>query len=383
MKEKIFGLDRIKLKDIPIEQVDIQKLKRKGFIVIQEDEKSYRILKDSITGEEVGINYIKVSKQQDNTLRINELKVGRGKIPEVNISPYVDYEHLDINLPSQISRQGINDKNINNITDLMEALNLIEWELNRLGFGKIDLMNTELKEIEVNCNIPLEVEFKEYERVIEYLYGLLPKTLKSYNKHRKQGEFTGISVSNTQQEIKFYNKQKQIKDKTGIDIDDKVLRIEYTFKTEDKIKSLFGSNRLESIIENDFNKLQEVMKKLIFKDLTERAYEDIEKQKKHSIRYLKKYKSIGGGGSAIDEYLKNYQSELLDVEIVLEALRETALKNNYARECRKAIASAENIKGIKVFGNINKLNWIYKALGYEEIKIDTTPTIRKEVAKRY
>lgn len=380
MKGHIFGIDRVKLKNIPIDKINIEKLKEKGFIVIQEDNKSFRILKDSVTGEEIGINYIKVSRQQDNTLRINELKVGRNRIP--GPFPFADYEHLDINLPMQISRQGINDKNINNSKDLIEALGLVSWELEGLGFGEVDLINSELKEIEINCNIPIEKDFKEYERVIEYLYRLLPGTLKNYNKHEKQRRYTGMVVGNTQQEIKIYDKQRQVKEKTGIEIE-KRLRLEYTFKTESKIKAVFGDNKLMAVIEDDFNKLQEVMKGIVFNDLMSRAYKDLDKQVKHAIKHIQEQRGIGGGSNSVDEYLKNHQSNLMDSEIVLEALRTVASKRHYASEGRRAIKSMERIEGINLFGNINKLNEILGRIGYEKIKMDITPTVKKEVEKHY
>lgn len=379
-----FGIDRLKLKDIKIERVNIERLKAKGFLVIQDKPNAYRILKDDDTGEEVGINYIKVSKQQDESLRLNELKVGRGVIPDLNIMPMVDYEHLDINLPSQISSKNINDKNISNTKDLIAALKLIEEELKELGFGAIDLMEAAIKEVEINCNIPLEKPFKDYERVVEYLFNLLPKTLKDYNKHKQQGEFTGISVKNTQQEIKIYDKQKQIKDKTGIEVE-RVIRLEYTFKTEQKIERVFGGNTLKDLIKDDFTSLQRVMRELVLSDLVERAYKDIEKQKKHAEKYITSFKRAGSGMNAVDTYIKGYQDTLIDVEVILEAQRKTVRPNHYARECRKVIRSVteemENPK--KLVGNINKLNEILKALQYEEIKIDTTPTIRKEIAKYY
>lgn len=377
-----FGIDRTKLKNIVIDQVDIKKLKDKGFIVIQDNLNNYRILKDTNTGEDHRINYIKVSKQQDETLRINELKVGRGVIPGLNILPMVDYEHLDINLPSQISNKGINDQNISNTIDLVRALKLIEAELKELGFGDVDLMNTELKEIEINCNIPIERPFKDYERVIEYLYDLLPKTLKDYKKHKRQGEFTGITVKNTQQEIKMYDKQKQIKDKTGINTK-RVIRLEYTFKTEDKIKSVFGGNNLNDIIKDDFERLQEVMREIVLGDLVDRAYKNMDKQIQHSIKNIKRYREIGGGSNAVDEYLKNHQADLLDVEVIMEAMRDISAPNHYARECRRGIKSVEKIEGIKLFGNINKINEILEALNYKPIKMDITPMIKKELRKHY
>lgn len=374
-----FGIDRIKLKDIPIEQVNIKKLKNKGFLVIQDNKNAYRILKDEETGQEIGINYIKVSKQQDETLRINELKIGRGKIPDLNILPMVDYEHLDINLPSQISYNGINDQNINNTKDLLEALEHIERELEGLGFGKVELMETEIKEMEINCNIPLEKPFKDYERVIEYLFNLLPNTLKSYNKHKQQGVFTGISIKNTQQEIKMYDKQKQIKDKTGIETN-RVIRLEYTFKTEQKIQRLFNGNTLKDISSNNFKDLQETMKRLSFDDLIDKATKDLDKQVRHAKKELQRYKGKGGA-TAGQEYIFDY--EVFDIETILAGLKEIDKSGNFTRDARKEIERAVEGKQIKLFGNINKLNEILKGLGIKKINVKLTPTIKKELKKYY
>lgn len=375
----MFGIDRIKLKDIPIGQVNIKELKARGFLVIQDNANAYRILKDSITGEEVGINYIKVSKQQDETLKINELKIGRGVIPELNILPTVDYEHLDINLPSQISKNRINDKNINSLEDLTEALGQIEKELESLGFGEIDLMKTKLKEIEINTNIPIERPFKDYESVITYLFGLLPKTLKDQRNHKKKGVFTGIVTENTQQQLKFYDKRQQIKDKTGIDTE-AVIRIEYTFKTEEKIRTALKGETLEDITKDDFKTLQETMKSLLYNDLIEKAYKDIDKQRKHAARHLKKYKGKGGA-TAGQEYIFDY--DIFDIEIMLQALKDIDKARNFTRDARKEIDRAEQGKQIKLFGNLHKLNEILNDLGYKKIEMKLTPTIKKELKKYY
>lgn len=375
------GIDRILLKNLNIEQINTEILKKKGFVVIQDNETNIRIFKDAATGEETKINYIKVSKTQDKALLLNELRIGRMET-ERAVFNQIDYEHLDITLPNSLSIQRINDKNINTSLELKQALGEVEKELEYLGFGKVDLMDTELKELEINCNIELERPFNEYERVLDYINSLLPSRLKSVVNAKykaKDDTFTGFKAGNGSITLKMYDKRTNILKKTGIDIEKELLRVEYSLLNEQKIKDTFGSNKLKDI---DFKELAETYKDLLYDDVVKRIYKDINKQLNHAIREIKAYKAIGGI-SAIDNYLKNYQSNLLDIEIVLSALKEIERPNHYSRQSKKTIKSAMEIEGITLFGNINKINEILKALEYKEIKLNMTKGIEKEVKKHY
>lgn len=375
------GIDRVLLKHLEIKQIDINSLQANNFTVIKDNEKNIRIFKDATTGEDIKINYIKVSKKHNKSLVINELRIGRMEIQGALLNK-INYEHLDVTLPISLSDKRTNESNISTTEELRQALGEVEKELEYLGFGKVDLLNTELKEMEVNLNIELERPFREYERVLNYFNSLLPTRLKRCTnaKYKAQNNYTGYKVGNGSVTLKMYDKRTDILKKTKIDIEKELLRIEYSFMNEQKIKDTFGSNKLKDI---DFEVLAETYRGLLYDDLIKRLYKDIDRQLNHAVREIEQYKKTTGGISAIDSYLKNYQNNLIDIEIVLGALKELDRSSHFSREAKKAIKSALEIEGVVLFGNINKVNEILKALEYEEIKIKMTPSIIKTVKKHY
>lgn len=376
------GIDRIKLKDLDIKQADLEILKLNGYTVIQTNKGNVRMIYDTAIGKELGINYIKVSKKQDNTLIFNELVIGKLEI-ETAIKD-VEYERLDITLPKVMSETSTNEKNINNLDGLQLTLERVSSELEKLGFGEVEIINSNLKEIEVNVNIELEREFEEYKPVLEYLRGLLPNRIKSAvnSSHEPRGRYTGFKVGNDSIGLKFYDKKANILKKDNIDIEKNLLRIEYSFKNEEKIKSVFGSNNLLEIVGDDFITIDRAFKWLLEDDLIDRVYKDIDKQIKHATKYIREYKAVKGI-SATNNYLKNHQANLFDVEIILIALRNTERTDNYSRVSKNTINSVAEIEGKSLFGNMQKLNEILEVLGYKKIEIDMTKGIKKEVKKHY
>lgn len=384
MIEKI-GIDRILLKDLDMNFADVSYLKANGHTVIQDDSFNGRELINKATGEIEVVDYIKMCRKQDETLLFNSLKIGTRNIANIK---NIDYEHLDINLPRVLSPSRTNENNINNTKDLNESVTITEKVIEDMGFGEVDLMKCEVKEIELNVNVELEHEFKEYKEVFEYIRTLLPMRLKKKTNcnHEPRNNYTGFQVNNNSMGLKFYNK-KLHKEKESKDTDEsepmgELLRIEYSFFNENKIESLFNSNKFSEVVKEDFSLIDRVFRKLIQGDLLKNVYRDIENQIKFTVKKIKEYQDIKGI-SPIDNYLKNHQQELFDIEIVLSALRQTEITNNYSRRAKETIRSAGDIEGKRLFGNIDKLNEILGALGVEKIEMDMTKGVKKEVEKHY
>lgn len=373
------GIDRVVLKDLEVEQVDIELLIEKGFTVIQ-DKESIRILKNA-DGKDIYISYIRVSKEQDSKLLINDLKIGRVKI-ENNIFGSVDYEHLNVNLPKGISDTRTNENNISNTSDLIKSIKAVQRELEGLGFGVVDLLGAELKEIEININIDLKKPFNEYEQVLNYLQELLPRRLKGKTNanHKPKNKYTGFQVGNDSINLKMYDKRKNIQDKSGQEIGRELLRIEYTLLHEQKIRDVFKTNKLNEIVADDFELIRQSFQELIKADLISKLYKDMDKQLKQATREIRRYKDTKTKLSGM-EYIFDYK--VLDIEIVLGALKENTRSNHYARECKILIDRCLEGKQTELFGNINKLNEILKALGQEKIDIEMTNHIKKVVKKYY
>lgn len=370
------GIDRAVLKNIDFRQIDTE-LIGKNFVVMQGNKKhSFRIMRNQ-SGEELFINYVKISKSKGYIGSFNELIIGAKEILNT-INPY---EFLDTTLPSVLSEKGLNVNNINDVESLKKSLEILERELNQLGFGQVDLKKAQIEELELNINIELERDFKEYERALEYFRGLLPKRLKTkINSPFYPNEvYTGFKVGNNSVSFKIYNKRAQILDDHKEDIGAECLRLEYRLLSAKKIKDAFGHNEVEELLK-DFDQVERVFRAQLEKDLINKLEKDIQDQLKNTIKKLKDYKTKSGK-SAIDEFIKN--EELLDIELILGALKKTELKSNYSRECKKAIKSAQGVKRTKLFGNIALLNELLEKIGYNKIEIETTKSVKKLLEKQY
>ena len=375
------GIDRMVLKGFKIEQIDTNKLKEKGFIVLQDSDNALRLFKDANTDKEVGVNYIKVSKEIDENLYINELVIGRLEI-DANILNKVDYERIDLTIPNILSDTKTNEKNANTTNEIERALKIVENELKGLGFGNVNLIDAEIKRLEMNANISLNKPFKDYERVLGYLQGLAPKRLKKgvNQTHKPNNIYTGFKIGNKSICLKMYDKRENIRKKHNKDIGQELLRIEYVLESERKIKEVLKSNVLSEIIENDLESVKRAFKELLSKDIVSKLYESIKRQERQVIRYLKENRQVGKA-SAVDRYLKDYQTQMLDAEILLYAIKKTS-GSNYMRDSRKAIKSVKKVTGTQMIGNINKLNEILNKLLYENIEIDISNKLKKELIEQ-
>lgn len=375
------GIDRILCKGLHIKQIDIDLLRSRGFTVIQENNKAIRILKNP-EGQDVSINYIKVSRERDKTLKINELRIGQKEIDTVTYQDKINYTHLDVTLPRATSATGTNENNVNSSIDLMKALEAIQDELERLGFGRLNLLGVELKEIEINVNINLDRPFQEYEKALTYLQGLAPLRIKTdINSTYKPSEiYTGFKVGNQSIQLKMYDKRANIKRKTGKDIGLERLRIEYTLLSERKIMETLGSNRLKDIIDNDFKTISKAFMDLLKSDIIDKIHKDTNRQIKHATREIERYKRARTKLSG-QEYIFDY--EVLDIEIVLQALKENTTRGNYAKQSKTLIDRCIEGKQVYLFGNVEKLNEILEKLGQETIKIPLTRHVRKQVKNTF
>lgn len=383
MENTSIGIDRIVLSmDMKEQRINREILSNIDAIVMQGNNKhSYRIMIDE-DDQHLIINYIKIDKTKVDDIKFNSFTVGN-KTTGGGIIPY---NILDATLPKLLSGTSTNEKNISNTQDLEIVLKILEDQLEALGFGEIDLSKANIIEIEINTNIKLDAEFKEYEGALEYLRGLRRKDLRKLGSrgYEKQGQYTGWYDGNGSVVIKMYNKKEDIKTRDKVEIGQELLRMEYKLLSGRKVKDTLGHNVVKDLLDDQgFKGMQEAFKEMLYKDMIQRVEKNINIQVDHAVKHIKKYVEIGGGSSAIDEYLKNHQANLLDIEVILEALRQVIRPANYARECRKAIKSTGKIEGKKLFGNINKLNEILIKLDYDPIKMDMTPVVKKEVEKHY
>ncbi|MGU8283504.1 hypothetical protein ACV3KU_15625 [Clostridium perfringens] len=366
------GIDRIVFKAIDPNNINVKILKE-NFLFLENGE-YYRVMIDK-TGEKIKVSYIKIKNDELLKLKFNELNVGIKKVKD----KLIPYEYLDVTLPSVLSDEGVNIKNISSVESLKECIELLELELNKCGILNVDLKSAEIEELEINVNIPLQNQFKDYERALNYIKDILPKTLKKGQEYedRVENKYTGFKVFNNSISLKFYDKRAQVLEEHKRDIGEELLRIEYRLLSGTKVKELLGHNEVSKLL-SEFDNIEKAFRKRLEKDLVLRLYKSIEEEQKASIKLLKRYKKSGKG--AVDSLLKNH--ELLDIELALSAYKEIE-KVHYARECKRAIKSALEVERENMLGNINKINEILEGMGYKKIELNITKSIKKELEKCY
>ena len=107
---------------------------------------------------------------------------------------------------------------------------------------KLNFDDVCLKEIEINNTFKLDRNFEEYEYLIEKFEKVAPKRYE-----RKEQELNGLELNNSLTTLRIYDKKYQLEHDHGLKVNDELMRIEYTFKTSDKIKAVFGTNKLNEL----------------------------------------------------------------------------------------------------------------------------------------
>lgn len=365
------GIDRVVFKALNLKNINA-KLLRHSFC-ISEGGDIFRVMIDK-TGKELKVNCIKVKSSEEQPLKITSLSIGVKKIKTLR----KPYEYLDVTLPKMLDEEGINVSNVSSLMKFKKSLRKIEEELMSLGFTDIDLGKAQIKKLEININVPLQRNFDEYDGALRYLESLFPKTLKIGHSYRDRlnNKYTGFKAFNDSVSIKFYDKRKQILEKHKKDIGYELLRIEYRMLKAEKVRGFIGTIEVNDIL-NNFSCIADSFKRGLEKDLISKIQKDINSQVDETAKVLKKYKRAGK--NAIDSCLKN--DKIIDIEILLGALKKVEISNIYMREARKAIKSAGEINKENLFGNIKRLNEILRLLGYKKIKIETTKTVEEELKK--
>ena len=383
------GIDKIVLSiDLRECKVDLNKLQELNAMIVKDDNTSpCRVLYDE-NEQRVYIKYIKIDRKQSEIKMFDRLAIGK----EVDFT----YNTLEATLPTCKNKTNIN--NVSTERELLEVLELIQQELKALGFGNVDLKSALIKEIEINVNVPLEREFKEYEKVFEYCKELLPKGLKATDNKNgaglngsykgNNGEYTGFKVGNGSRTLKFYDKKTNVLKKYGEQEKGELLRIEYRYMNTVTVKNNLGTNRLGDLLEDKgMERVRKAFKDSLEKDLINRVYKDIDKQLKHARKYLK---SRSGKRSAIYEYIIEYKP--IDVEILMGALKEVG-NSNYKRACitiLEKVGEYESTSGElleinrdKFIGNIKRINEVLGALGYKNIELEKTQEVNEILQKLY
>lgn len=215
-----------------------------------------------------------------------------------------------------------------------------------------DFMQATFRNLEINVTLPLKHKFKEYHRVFNLMmYNVVLRNskptleFKAENKKNAEQEVTGICKKNNCLEVKVYDKARQLREQNKADLLGEYMRLEITLLTTRKIREVFGTNRVYQItnkmIEQYFEKQ---CRKLLIKPYEKWKEKNREQLKKimeeHRGKSERNWKAnLLKQCSNLEQ--KNLLPVLLDIDDLLQILKETDRHGNYQRDRRNLLQQAE------------------------------------------
>lgn len=226
-----------------------------------------------------------------------------------------------------------------------------EYLVNKYGVVA-DFMQATFKNLEINVTLPLKHKFKEYHRVFNLMmYNVVLRNskptleFKAENKKNAEQEVTGICKKNNCLEVKIYDKARQLREQNKADLLGEYMRLEITLLTTRKIREVFGTNRVYQItnkmIEQYFEKQ---CRKLLIKPYEKWKEKNREQLKKimeeHRGKSERNWKAnLLKQCSNLEQ--KNLLPVLLDIDDLLQIMKETDRHGNYQRDKRSLLQQAE------------------------------------------
>lgn len=349
------GLDKMKLKDIPIKILSKDMLFSRSNVTISEVDLYKRDYQ--IAGEIVSIGNIVINDS------LFMLKLGR---KQIGFNAFTNYQIIDFN-PAAIIH-GSNVKNISCPGDLIRAILIVKKRLEEYGIDA-DLMKANIDEMEINTNIRLDEEFYRYMNVFELMRRLLPKTYKTSGsfEDKPTEKYTGFKVGNGQITLKFYDKLME----AGFDMDFSLLRVEYRMLKTEKIDSLLGHHSISELIK-DFRPVKNAFKHQIEKDIVRRTQDKLNQMTRENVRTLKKVQQ--DQRYYVTHFLAIMQDDsLFDYDIACIAISKLRIsqksKSDVKGQLRKLLKEREKNGKNLFFNNIDRINEILNKLGFDEVNL--------------
>ena len=226
-----------------------------------------------------------------------------------------------------------------------------EYLVNKYGVVA-DFMQATFRNLEINVTLPLKHKFKEYHRVFNLMmYNVVLRNskptleFKAENKKNAEQEVTGICKKNNCLEVKIYDKARQLREQNKADLLGEYMRLEITLLTTRKIREVFGTNRVYQItnkmIEQYFEKQ---CRKLLIKPYEKWKEKNREQLKKimeeHRGKSERNWKAnLLKQCSNLEQ--KNLLPVLLDIDDLLQIMKETDRHGNCQRDKRSLLQQAE------------------------------------------
>lgn len=352
----MIGIDKTTINNIGIISIDFKKLKEKKDNITIIKEGTTVPLPTDIPGQYEEVNYLKIrDKNMFNVFRFGMKKVGGGKM--------IVYCMMKLHI-RPLRGDNMNPLNISEYKEMLQKIK--SYMVTEYGI-RLDFSNIGFAEMEINCTFKLDRKFEEYEYLLDRFRDVIPKRYKTKGKFEDDEDiFKELLFFNGSTKLKIYDKKKQLEEVYNKKIDDELMRIEYTFLTSDKVKSVFGSNKVKDMTDED---IQEYVKQGIEKDLFTPLLKYKKEADKELLKIAKEYQK---------EYPRQWGSKFITESKSLKMTKEVKgetkegkklllidnqqLKNivyKVAKDKRTAKKLYKQIECIKQSdGTLNKLQYI-------------------------
>lgn len=281
----LFGIDKSELRNITIESIDFEVLRRSSAVYnISNSDISLPVKLHNSEG------YIKLDRLYipdgelfgTFTLDYKKEKTGRSY-----------YTILDLTVKTKRARQhNLIPMSANKYRQKLIIIR--EYLIHNYGLY-VSFTDSRLKSVELNITAEMDHTFESYKVLFEAIRQ--ERNLKTYPYYvplEKGLAYNTHYFYSKSQHLKFYNKTKELHDSFKIEVDDELMRIEYTLIGFDRIKDRLGTDSPldltdeaiadflnESIKEDVFKPIQKYIDKTD-KKLT-RKYKQIKKQYKRGF----------------------------------------------------------------------------------------------------
>lgn len=341
----MIGIDKIVLNKVEILSIDLGKFNK-------HPASSIKLATDGAPARET--SSVVFSKINVGT-HANPFTFEAKMSPDKNTGEWIPTERLCINPATLL--YGSNVRNIETSDELKTALDIVAWRINDEYGIKIDLSHARISEIEINVNIKLEQPFGEYDKVFEFVRKSLPARYKKTTVYDENRQATGFSVQNTQVLLKFYDKLREAQ--VIVDGTANLLRVEYRYRCQDKVKTVLGLDKLEDLLQN-FESIKGAFIKNITSDILTTVPKSLDRRIKQHERDLilameEQPKAFIDRWLAITEIIFDY--ELLRqtlLNVLLKKGRKPRNNRDRVQQLRNAVEKRQEETAL--FGQLDLLN---------------------------
>ncbi|HFL2500829.1 TPA: hypothetical protein ACG3JX_003839 [Clostridioides difficile] len=355
MEELVFyrvGLDKQVWKNINILKINnLNKLLSKSNVSVSGGQVYKRIINTSVGVEQVG--KIKIC---DEIFMLEFGVVARNG----NINKLQNYEKLEFN-PSSILNQGINFNPIVNSSQLIEVIEIIKSRLQNQYGIIVDFDDARIKKCEININIPLDYDMKNYQIPLEFLLHKILNHKKKFALYH-EGYFNAIYSANKNVEFKIYEKNKEC----NLFLNNDTARLEYKLLEEEKVFNILKTTKIKDVLK-DFSIIENSFYKMFEDDIYSKLNKVFDKLVKDNLKIFNSFKSES-------QQFKSYLSSIdvnstFDYLVVKKMISQTNLKKNQKSNMKFIAYKKLREKQTQMIGNIELLNEILIKLNYNPIKL--------------